>query len=145
MFALVTLYLVYLTAASPSNSMPRQEGTTTDKCSWYYPAIVDFSPCSGNTPDRQGLLCYPACKPGYKGVLSSCWKGAKSYVRGFGVPQKAACPVGTSNSPQGNGVLVCASGCDAGYTLNTGIDHSSGRPFCFTASTTCKANSIPFF
>jgi hypothetical protein len=44
-------------------------------------------------------LCYMRCKPGWKGLACTCWKGAQTYSRGCGIKPK----VGTVS---GSGILL---------------------------------------
>jgi len=73
--------------------------------------------------DKNGALCYPKCKDGYKGVGPVCWKFPKSYGRGAGRPLKCAdgleqsgalCYPRCSNGYHGIGP-VCWGSCPAGY------------------------------
>ena len=65
--------------------------------------IVNFTPntCPPTHPDRNGLLCYTNCPPGYHGVGPVCW--ADTYDRGIGTP------VGLEPCPDGwiNDGLIC--------------------------------------
>lgn len=58
--------------------------------------------------DQSGLLCYPPCEEGWKGVGPVCWKDGKGRGRGFGRP--LGCTRGTEY--QGG---LCYKLCPAGY------------------------------
>merc|ERR1712110_1063290 len=59
--------------------------------------------------DKSGLLCYPKCRSGYKGVGPVCWgRFPKSYGRGVGKPLQC-----TSSEHQSG--LFCYKNCKSGY------------------------------
>jgi len=58
--------------------------------------------------DKNGALCYPRCRKGYRGVGPVCWKFPKSYTRGAGHP------LGCASGLEKSGAL-CYPKCSAGY------------------------------
>jgi hypothetical protein len=114
----------------PCNASFRSDGATL--CYKQYPAFEDngqghtitsitkkitlntgkpLSTCS-SSDEKDGLLCYPKCKAGMKGVGPVCW--AETVGVGIGTPvQLEECPAGWSN----DGLICrepisCASGLD---------------------------------
>ena len=59
--------------------------------------------------EKSGLLCYPKCRSGYKGVGPVCWGSfPKSYGRGWGKPLQC----GPRDDMSG---LLCYPPCKRGY------------------------------
>jgi hypothetical protein len=55
----------------------------------YKQKSIPASYCASGMSLEAGL-CYNRCKPGWKGLACTCWKGAQTYSRGCGTKPKVS-------------------------------------------------------